>query len=86
MRNFFTDIWKERPHYSEVSGTYLGNEAMSTYFHHILPKSKYPELSYDKSNIILLTFSEHESVENDMYKYDIINEKRKELMKKYNLC
>lgn len=86
MRNFFLEIWKERKHYSEVSGDYLGSEALSTFFHHILPKSKYPDLVYDKSNIILLTFPEHESVENDMYKYDIINEKRKELMKKYDLC
>lgn len=86
MRNFFLEIWKERKHYSEVSGDYLGKEPLSTFFHHILPKEKYPDEAYDKSNIILLTFSEHESVENDMYKYDIINEKRKELMKKYNLC
>ena len=85
MRNFFLEIWKERKHYSEVSGEYLGSEPLSTFFHHILPKSKYPEVAYDKSNIILLTFPEHESVENDMYKYDIINEKRKELMKKYDL-
>ena len=86
MHVFFKEIWKERKHYSELSGIYLGSEAMSTFFHHILPKEKYPEVAYDKSNIILLTFSEHESVENDMYKYDIINEKRKELLKKHNLC
>jgi 5-methylcytosine-specific restriction endonuclease McrA len=69
-----------------VSGIYLGSEPMSTYFHHIMPKEKYPELAYEESNIILLTFPEHSNVENDMYKYDIINEKRKELMKKYDLC
>lgn len=85
MRNFFLEIWKERKHYSEVSGDYLGGEALSTFFHHILPKSKYPELQYDKSNIILLTFSEHESVENDMYKYEEVNKRRKELIDKYNL-
>jgi hypothetical protein len=86
MHVFFKQIWKERKHYSELSGIYLGSEAMSTFFHHILPKEKYPEQAYDKSNIILLTFPEHSNVENDMYKYDIINEKRKELMKKYDLC
>lgn len=86
MRNFFIEIWKKREHKSEVSGVYLGSEPMSTYFHHIMPKEKYPELAYEESNIILLTFPEHSNVENDMYKYDIINEKRKELMKKYDLC
>jgi len=86
MRSFFMEIWNKRKHYSEVSGIYLGSEPMSTYFHHIMPKEKYPELAYEESNIILLTFPEHSNVENDMYKYDIINEKRKELMKKYDLC
>jgi hypothetical protein len=83
MRNLFLEIWKERKHYSEVSGTYLGSEALSTFFHHILPKEKYPELQYDKSNIILLTLSEHESVESDMYKYEEVNKRRESLKLKY---
>ena len=83
MRNFFLDIWKERKHYSEVSGTYLGKEALSTFFHHILPKSKYPDLVYDKSNIILLTLDEHTNVESDMYKYEEVNKRRESLKLKY---
>jgi hypothetical protein len=81
----FKQIWKERSHKSEVSGTYLGKEAYSTYFHHILPKNKYPEIKMDKENIILLTTDEHANVESDMYRYDLINEKRKHLIKKHNL-
>jgi len=84
MRNLFLEIWKERKHYSEVSGDYLGSEALSTFFHHILPKSKYPELQYDKSNIILLTLPEHESVENDMYRFEEVNRRRIELLNKIN--
>ena len=84
MRNLFLEIWKERKHYSEVSGDYLGGEALSTFFHHILPKSKYPELQYDKSNIILLTLDEHTDVEADMYKYDVINQLRIQLLNKIN--
>ena len=84
MRNLFLEIWKERKHYSEVSGDYLGGEALSTFFHHILPKSKYPELQYDKSNIILLTLPEHSNVENDMYKYEEVNKRRIELLNKIN--
>ena len=84
MRNFFLEIWKERKHYSEVSGDYLGGEALSTFFHHILPKSKYPELEYDKSNIILLTLDEHTDVEADMYKFEEINQRRIELLNKIN--
>lgn len=84
MRNLFLEIWKERKHYSEVSGDYLGGEALSTFFHHILPKSKYPELEYDKSNIILLTLDEHTDVESCMYKFEEVNRRRIELLNKIN--
>jgi hypothetical protein len=85
MQEFFLSVWKKRPHKSEVSGKSLGKEAMSTYFHHILPKEKYSEACFDEENIILLTLDEHSNVENDIYKYEIINEKRKQLKTKYNL-
>ena len=84
MRNFFMEIWNERKHYSEVSGEYLGKEPLSTFFHHILPKSKYPELQYDKSNIILLTLDEHTDVESCMYKFEEVNRRRIELLNKIN--
>lgn len=84
MRKLFMEIWKERKHESEVSGSYLGKEALSTFFHHILPKNKYPEVAYDKSNIILLTLDEHTNVENDMYKYEEVNKRRIELLNNIN--
>ena len=83
MREMFLDIWKKRPHKSEISGTYLGKEAMSTYFHHILPKEKYPEACLDEENIILLTLEEHSNVENDMYRYEEVNKRRNQLNLKY---
>lgn len=85
MKLFFLSIWKKRKHYSEASGQYLGSEAMSTYFHHILPKEKYPEASLDEENIILLSLEEHSNVENDMYKYEEINQRRTYLKNKYKL-
>jgi hypothetical protein len=84
MREFFLSYWKKMPHYSEISGKWLGKEPMSTYFHHILPKEKYPEACFDEENIILLTLEEHSDVENDMYKYEEINKRRKQLKLKYN--
>jgi hypothetical protein len=84
MKQMFLNIWKQRPHRSEVSGEYLGSEAMSTYFHHILPKSKYPEACLDAENIILLTLSEHDQVEMDIYRYKEINYRRKNLLIKYD--
>lgn len=85
MREFFLSIWKKRPHRSEVSETYLGSEPMSTYFHHILAKEKYPEACLDEENIILLTLEEHSNVENDMYKYEEVNKRREILKTKYNI-
>ncbi len=82
---FFLQIWKKRPHKSEVSGDFLGNEPLTIFFHHILPKEKYPEACFDEENIILLTLDEHTNVESNMYKYDIVNTKRQFLLSKYQL-
>lgn len=85
MHTFFLSIWKKREHVSEISGEKLGKEPSSAYFHHIIPKSKFPDAAYDEKNIILLTMDEHANVEMDMFKYKEINIRRKELLKKYNL-
>jgi len=66
-----------------VSGKYLGNEPLSVFFHHILPKEKYPEASLDEENIILLTLEEHDQVEMDIYRYEEVNNRRNLLKAKY---
>ena len=81
----FMFLWKQRGSKSEVSGEKIYGEPSSAHFHHILPKSKYPEADLDKENIILLTMDEHNNVENDMYKYAEVNRRRELLLKKYNL-
>lgn len=83
MVRFFMWIWSRRPHKSEISGDSLGKHPMSSYFHHILPKSKYPQLEFKEDNIILLTLQEHDNVEMDMYRYPEINKRREKLIKKY---
>lgn len=83
MKELFLHIWRKKQHKSEVSGTYLGSEPLSTYFHHILPKEKYPEACLDEENIILLTLEEHTNVESDMYKYPEVNRRREQLKIKY---
>jgi hypothetical protein len=85
MRDFFISIWKKREHRSEVSGEYLGNEPLSVFFHHILPKEKHKQAALDDDNIILLTLDEHSNVENDMYKYEEVNARRDLLKVKYDL-
>lgn len=81
--NFFISIWKKRKHYSEVSGTYLGNVINSMFFHHILPKRNYKEAEFDEENIILLTPKEHAKVELNIFAYEEINKRRIYLKLKY---
>lgn len=83
MRELFQKIWNERPHYSELSWTFLGREISTVFFHHILPKSKYEEATLDEDNIILLTWEEHSNVENNPTRYEEINKRRDKLMEKY---
>lgn len=85
MRDFFLSVWKKRLHKSEVSGDNLGREPLTVFFHHILPKEKYSMSELDEENIILLTTDEHANVENDMYCYEEVNNKRKHLIEKYKL-
>lgn len=85
MQQFFLKIWKKKLHYSEVSMDYLGKEPLSVFFHHILPKSKYPQAEFDEENIILLTLQEHDQVEMDPTRYEEINKRREKLKKKYEI-
>lgn len=83
MRDMFLWIWRKKRHVSEVSGRNLGSDPLTVFFHHILPKEKYPEAQYDEENIILLTLEEHDNVERDMYKYEEVNKRRDLLKLKY---
>ena len=83
MWEVFEEIWKERPHYSELSWTWLGREISSNFFHHILPKHNNEEAMFDKDNIILLTWEEHSMVEANPSKYEEINKRREKLKEKY---
>lgn len=88
MVAFFKRIWKKRVHKSEVSGEVLGRFS-TWYFHHILPKSSYPELAFDEENIILLTVEEHEMVERNSNAYEEVARrqnilKEKHINNKYN--
>jgi hypothetical protein len=82
---FFESIWNKRPHRCEVTKASLGTIPNSTYFHHILPKNKYPNFEFNEDNIIILHPNIHASVEMDMYKYPEINERRLALKVNYGL-
>src|SRR6266498_2181052 len=56
----YFEIWSERPHYSQLSGEFLGKELKSYFCDHLLEKSLYPQFKYEKENILLVTAAEHE--------------------------
>ncbi len=67
----FWKIWRDRPHFSEVSGLPLvdppedgddeaGMRAWVSQFSHVLPKGTYRGLKHSEDNIILKTIHEHE--------------------------
>lgn len=86
MRDFFLQIWKKRLHLSELSRLPLVGEPLSIYFHHILPKEKYPQAAFDEENIILLTWQEHDQVEMYPTRYEEINKRREQLKQKYDIA
>lgn len=55
----FKWIWKHRPHYSEISGSPLGDEPSPYYFAHNLAKGPYPKFKFRPCNIVLMTAAEH---------------------------
>lgn len=55
----FREIWSERPHFSEISGAYLGEEYNPSFFAHIVAKGSYEGLRLKKNNICLMTPGEH---------------------------
>lgn len=57
---FFREIWAERQHFSEVSGTPLGDEMQPIFMSHLLPKGSYRRFKFRKDNIVLMTAIEHQ--------------------------
>lgn len=54
----FKEIWDERPHFSEVSGSPIFYFDVRC-FSHLLPKGAYPRYRLNKDNIVLKTADEH---------------------------
>lgn len=83
LHQWFNLLWENEPHYSEISNKWLGNENNTCFWHHLYPKSTYPEYEFDRDNIIRLTANEHTECEANPIKFEIINEKRAYIKQKY---
>lgn len=80
---FFLSLWNTRPHKSEISGEILYGEISSLYFHHILEKENYKDLEFEPENIIFVTWIEHDNLHIDKYRYEEVNKRREQLLKKF---
>jgi len=83
---FFKQIWEERPHYSGVSGAFLGDEFNVVFFSHILTKGAYPRFRHYPKNIVLMTFDEHqewEFTDRKNPKWNELRDEAEELINEY---
>jgi hypothetical protein len=85
MHDFFFSIWKKKKHVSDLNGEILISPICSAYYHHILPRRKFPEAKFDEENIVQLSINQHANVELNPYRYEQINNQRNYLLKKYNV-
>jgi hypothetical protein len=83
MQQFFMTIWNSLPPYRKrcyETGEALKNPPLSTYFHHVLPKSKYPEYRLCDWNIVLLKPEVHEQAELNINKTPKVKEYKQRLL------
>lgn len=80
---FFYSLLQERGNESEISGKTLRGDINSCWFHHILPKSKYPELRYCPDNIIILTKEEHDEIEAGV-EYELVKKRKRDIEQRFD--
>lgn len=65
-KEFYLTVWTASPHKCQNCGCGLGNTANNIFFHHLLPKSKYPQFRHTPENIMLLCLEDHSKAETNM--------------------
>lgn len=87
MYRFFMEIWNTTPPYKRrcyETGKSLPHPPLSTYFHHVLPKSKYPQFRLMKWNIVLLDPDVHNQAETNLDKTPRVKELKERLLNQIN--
>jgi 5-methylcytosine-specific restriction endonuclease McrA len=82
MKEFFLQCWKEKSHYCEECNKFLGNEPKTYMFDHLLEKSKYPELAFEKNNIMITCLECHDKKTRG-FLTNLVSEKIKNLKNYY---
>lgn len=84
MQNFFLAIWKKRKHICENCGVKLGNEPRTYMFDHLLEKSKYPKLTFQEDNIMLVCLECHDNKTRGFIS-ELIKQKIKKVREKFGI-
>ena len=85
MMKLFQQIWEETPESRRVcfeTGEKI-YDATNANFHHVLEKSKYPEYTMERWNIILVSVQTHDQVHKDIDKTPKIKGYRRGLLVKH---
>jgi len=80
---FYVSIWNKSDKRCQVTGKYLGNEPLTTFFHHILSKSRFPEYRWCEWNILMVDPEVHAQIELDMDRVPGVRKLTEELMEKH---
>ena len=83
---FFIEIWEDTPQSMRKcyeTGRWLGNEPLSTFFHHVLEKQTYPEFCLERWNIVLLHPDVHNQVHSNIDKTPKVKALKEELLEKW---
>jgi hypothetical protein len=78
---FWATIWEEREHVDFETNEPIYGEPLTLYFHHVLPKSTYPQYRYAKWNIVLVSWDTHTNAENNIDLVPKIKAYRDKLLK-----
>jgi len=80
---FYTRIWEKSNRRCKITNRYLGDEPLTTFFHHILPKSRFPEYRWCEWNVIMLHPEVHAQVEIDIDRVPGARELYEKLLEKH---
>lgn len=80
-KSFYAEVWSAAPHQCEVCKLNLGNEPLTIFFHHILPKSIYPAFRHTAENICILCPEHHTQVETDINKVPYVKKRTEKVTK-----
>lgn len=85
-KEFYSEIWDERPHVCFETGVYLGEEPLTLYFHHVLEKGieRFSKYRHKKWNIVLLSWEAHDQVRSNIDLTPKVKAYTQKLLKKYD--